>query len=238
LRHDLRDLRLVPQFAAELEVAALEVARHRQRAAQRVAGVAGVQPGQRDDQRHGAHRLRHEGDEGVAQQRRLEARRQVGHAELAPAPCGQQPREHAGRRLERVAQPHELARRHVCRHVGAREAAHVAEHPLDQLGVCGGELAEVRLQPVHVAPKDHLLPAAVLVLEPDVEVDGPQVAEQPDLTPELVHARGRGRADEPVDAVVDRVPLAVPRGHEAARQVVHLVDARAVAVHLRVDARA
>ena len=56
LGQDLRHACVVTDLAAELEVAALEVARHRQGSAQRVSGVAGVQPRHGHEQRHRAHR--------------------------------------------------------------------------------------------------------------------------------------------------------------------------------------
>ena len=65
-----------------------------------------------------------------------------------------------------------------------------------------------------------------------------RVAQQAHLAPQLVHAGLGRRADQPLDAVVDRVALALPGGHQPAGEVVHLVDARPVAVHLRVAAGA
>ncbi len=81
-------------------------------------------------------------------------------------------------------------------------------------------------------------PSAASYSDPDVQVDDPRVAQQAHLAPQLVHAGLGRRADQPLDAVVDRVALALPGGHQPAGEVVHLVDARPVAVHLRVAAGA
>ncbi len=119
-----------------------------------------------------------------------------------------------------------------------RQPPGVLEQPLDQLGVGGRQIAELCLEAVEVPPEGDSLPFDAFVLDPDVQVHDLPAPDQPDLLPQLVHAGLGRRPHEPVDAVVDGVALALPGGHEAARQVVHLVDARLVAVHLRIAAGA
>ena len=238
LGEDPGDAGVVADLASELRVAALQVARHRQRAAEGVAGHARVQPRPGADQRHGGDRRGHQRADGVAQQHGVEAVRELADGELAPAPGGQHPREHARAGAEGVAEAHQLARRQVRRHVDGGEPPRVVEQTLDEIRVGGRQLAQVRLETVEVTPERDPAAVGALVLHPDVQVDDPRVAQQAHLAPQLVHAGLGSRADQPLDAVVDRVALALPGGHQPAWEVVHLVDARPVAVHLGVAAGA
>ena len=235
---DLRHPARVANLAAELHVAALQIAGQRQRTADGVAGGAGVQPGEVAEHGHGAHLAGPEGLQRVAQQGIMETLRELGDGELAPASHRQEPGEHDRSQASHVPGAHQLARRRVGRQVGARQSPGVIEQSPDRGGIVGGDLAEVRFEAVEVAPEGHATAIPALELGPDVEIDDLPVRKQAHFAPEPVHARSGRRADQPVDAVVDRVALPLPGRHQPARQRVHLVDAGAVAVHLRVAAGA
>lgn len=114
------------------------------------------------------------------------------------------------------------------------EPAQIPAERADQPGVGGRDFEQMAFQPVGVVVEGH--GAAGLVDDPieHLEVGDGLAVERPQFAPHLVGVVAGGRADQPLDAVVEDVALARPGRAAATGQHVLFEDAGAHPVHLRV----
>ncbi len=174
--------------------------------------------------------------ERLAQQRVLEAVREPAHRRGRGAPVQPERRQDREQRSRLLRQGLERRRLQLPVRGDPSEAPEIPAERPDQALVAGRELQQVLLEPVRVVVERD--GPAVLRHHPVelVEQGDPLPVQRPELPPHVVRPGPGGRADQPVDAVVEEVALSSPGGAAAPRQHVLLEDPALQPTHLRVAA--
>ena len=238
LHQDLLHLAAVMELPAQVRVALFQRPRHGHRAANRVAGVLVVQVGQgKNDEKHRKFReprfAYHPADERI-----FEALGELQGAGLQQLLDTLALACHQHAQLEALDRT--LQRRISLERLGlvkGNAQADALDEFLGHLGILRRKLQHVLLQPVYVTIKHKGAPISPLEAGELIAVDELPLLRDPHLLPVAVHGALRRGADQPVNAAVNGIALALPGRAQPARQVAHLEDLALVAVHLGIDAR-